>query len=484
MRNYILPALLIFFSVQLYPQPYAANWESLDQRKAPEWFTNAKFGVFIHWGVYAVPSYVPVGPDGYSEWYWNNLTFPDRGLRYVKTNEFHERVYGKNFSYYDFAPLFKAEFFNADEWAALFKKSGIRYVVPTSKHHDGYCLWPSKEASKSYGRPWNALEVGPQRDLLMELSEAVKKEGLTFGVYYSLYEWFNPLWLTNRKAYVDEHMIPQFKDLVATYKPQVIFTDGEWDMNDTAWRSTEILSWLFNESPVRETVLVNDRWGKNTRTKHGSFYSSEYGAGMSPNVLWEESRGMGESYGYNRIEKLSDYKSARELLIILIDIVSRGGNLLLDIGPAADGLIPVIMQERLLQMGDWLGNNGEAIYNTRPNERTCQWSEGVMPQFAKTHYQSDYNINKLILPSSENAHIECFFTKNKNVLYCILPSFPEGKFLIKDLKTPEIESVSMIGYASNLNFKQTPEGVEVEMPEISLNKVMPTNIYTLKIVRK
>src|SRR5690606_31977482 len=264
----------------------------------------------------------------------------------------------------------------------VFKKSGAKYVVLTSKHHEGYTLWDNPQANATWGRNWNAVSGTPGSDLLGDLSKSVRDAGLKMGYYYSLYEWLNPLWLSNKKAFVEEHMIPQFKDLVIKHKPAVIFSDGEWDLTDTAWRSAELLAWLFNESPVKDEVVVNDRWGSNTRNKYNNvlYATSEYGAGMSSNIVWEESRGIGNSYGYNRMESADDYKTDYDLILILIDVVSRGGNLLLDIGPTADGRIPVIMQDRLLSIGAWLEKYGKAIYKSRPYKIPAQWSEGKMPE--------------------------------------------------------------------------------------------------------
>ena len=209
------------------------------------------------------------------------------------------------------------------------------------------------------------------------------------GIYYSLYEWYNPLYLSDKPRYVAEHMMPQFKDVVTRYKPSIIFSDGEWDLPSSEWRSPELLTWLFNESPVKDDVVIDDRWGKETRHKHGGYWTTEYTPGMSDmEHPWEESRGMGFSYGYNRAERLEHYHSGRELVILLADLVSRGGNLLLDIGPAADGTIPVIMEERLLQIGSWLKVNGEAIYGTKPWKATRQWSAGEVP---KIDYNAEFN---------------------------------------------------------------------------------------------
>jgi alpha-L-fucosidase len=192
------------------------------------------------------------------------------------------------------------------------------------------------------------------------------------GFYYSLYEWFNPLYKNNIEKYVDDHMIPQMKDLVNRYEPDILWTDGEWDLPSETWKSTQFLAWLYNESAVKDRIVVNDRWGKETRGVHGGIYTTEYdlvhnqkGIGKAASHPWEECRGIGTSFGYNRIEDLDNYMSSKALIDLLIEKVSGGGNLLLDIGPTADGRIPVIMQQRLLDIGDWLKVNGEAIYGTR-----------------------------------------------------------------------------------------------------------------------
>jgi alpha-L-fucosidase len=280
---------------------YEANWDSLDTRPAPQWWKDAKFGIFIHWGTYAVPAWGKKGT--YAEWYWQALeTKRNDGA----TTKFHAKNYGPDFKYEQFAPMFKAELFDPQQWAEIFADSGAKYVVLTSKHHEGYCLWPSEHASKTWGRPWNSVEVGPKRDLLGDLTEAVREKDMKMGIYFSLYEWYNPLWLSDRERFVTEHMMPQFKDVVTKYQPSVIFSDGEWDMPDKNWHSEEILAWLYNDSPSKDDVIVNDRWGKGCRHAHGGYYTTEYGAGL-PNAEypWEENRGMGHSYGYNRNEDLS-----------------------------------------------------------------------------------------------------------------------------------------------------------------------------------
>ena len=335
-----LPLILLLFAGALSAQTYQPTWDSIDKRPTPAWFTDAKFGIFIHWGTYSVPAYAPVLPGklAYAEWYWNALTGgqqnPQADAIQAGTWAYHKLLYGADFPYQDFASHFHAELFDPDHWASVFARSGAKYVVLTSKHHEGFALWPSREASATWGRPWNAVETGPRRDLLGDLSGAVRRQGLQMGYYYSLYEWYNPLWLSDKPRYIREHMFPQFKDLVTHYKPALIFADGEWDLTSAEWRTPELLAWLLNESPVKDDVVINDRWGKDCRHKHGGYWTTEYTSGMAGmEHPWEESRGMGFSYGYNRAERLEHYHTGRELVIMLVDMVSRGGNLLLDIGP-------------------------------------------------------------------------------------------------------------------------------------------------------
>ncbi len=468
-------------------QSYQPTWESIDKRPTPAWFTDAKFGIFIHWGVYSVPSYAPVIPGklAYAEWYWNAMTQgktnPKANAIQTGTWAYHQKQYGADFPYQDFAPQFKAELFDPDHWADVFARSGAKYVALTSKHHEGFALWPSKEASAAWGRPWNAVETGPKRDLLGDLTDAVRRKGLRMGIYYSLYEWYNPLYLSDKPRYVKEHMFPQFKDVVTRYKPSIIFSDGEWEMNSADWGSPELLAWLYNESPCKDEVVIDDRWGKDTRHKHGGYWTTEYTPGMSGmEHPWEESRGMGFSYGYNRAERLEHYHSGRELTLMLVDLVSRGGNLLLDIGPAADGTIPVVMEERLIQIGDWLKVNGEAIYGTKPWKTSRQWSSGEVP---KTNYNAEfetaYDVTKLAAKGEGGkASIEAFFTSKGKDVFAILPRWPGRTFVVKDIAG--VKAVSLVGAGGALKFKPAAGGVTVTLPEVP-EELMKQPLWVLKI---
>ena len=228
------------------------------------------------------------------------------GERSGETNEtlqYHLKTFGPDVQYHDFARMFKAELFKPEQWAEIFRRAGAKYVVLTSKHHDGFCLFPSEEANRSWGRPWNAVDIGPERDLLGDLAEAVREAGLKFGFYYSLYEWYNPLWLTNRAVYRDEHMIPQFKDVVTRYQPSIIFADGEWDEPSTFWKSEELITGCITKLHEGQ-VVVNDRWGKKPASLGLLYHRVCVGYG-GRKASWEKNRGWGirmESTAMNRSE--------------------------------------------------------------------------------------------------------------------------------------------------------------------------------------
>lgn len=462
---------------------YTPEWSSLDTRPVPEWWLDAKFGIFIHWGMYSVPGFVTKG--NYAEWYQYYL---DRNAFSGEVRRFHQANYG-NRSYYDLADDFHAELYNPDEWANLFEKAGAKYVVLTSKHHDGFCLWPDPKSAQTWGFPWNATVRGPKRDLMGDLFAALNKTSVKPGFYFSLYEWFNPIWKKDPKRYAEEHSFPQLYDAVNRYKPWVVWGDGEWDAHSDIWQSRKFLAWLYNESPVKEYVVPNDRWGSDVRFKHAGTYTPEYQPDMDfENHAWEESRGMGFSYGYNRMEDAWDYNSAQSLILHLIDKVSRGGNFLLDIGPDAHGKIPPIMQDRLLEIGRWLAANGEAIYNTRRWQRPCQWSEGnrvFKPELVdgwKTG--GDALLKQTIDPEPGFAVKEAFFTYNpkSNHLYAILPQYPENRqFLLKGIKLSASNVVTLPATGQVVRAEPAGEDTRLYLPEYHPNKFKAPYAYALKI---
>ncbi|XP_033222040.1 alpha-L-fucosidase-like [Belonocnema kinseyi] len=412
-------------------QQFEPNWESLDSRTLPSWYDEAKFGIFIHWGVFSVPS---IG----SEWFWKSWKDGNPVLK-----EFMRQNYPPNFTYQDFAQDFTAEFFNAKKWSEIFEASGAKYVVLTSKHHEGYTMWPSK-----YSFSWNSVDVGPHRDIIGELSRAIRtKTNLRFGLYHSLYEWFNPLYLEDKNnnyttdKFVTNKVIPELNELVELYKPEIIWSDGEWEAPDTYWKSKEFLSWLFNSSPVKETVVVNDRWGSKALCRHGDFYTCQdrYNPGKLQAHKWENAMTIDKvSWGFRRNANLNDYFSLKDLVKELVITVSCNGNLLMNVGPTKDGIITPIYEERLREMGAWLAKNGEAIYKTKP------WI-----------FQND------------TLSGDVWYTQSKDgqKLYAILLSWPKNNAIeLGSVNLPDTSKINLIGYPHALDWEQHSSELWINLP--------------------
>ncbi len=435
---------------------YENNWESLNSRPVPQWFADAKFGIFIHWGLYSVPAYAPIGH--YAEWYGWTLDCPDPTDAQLQFREFHKKTYGENFKYEDFVPMFKAEAFDAEEWADLFQKSGAKYINLVSKHHDGYCMYKTEHAPW-----WNSADVGPHRDFCRELKDALDKTDVRFGVYHSVYEWWHPLYLKDPEEYAVKHLIPMLKELIEKYQPATLFTDGEWSHESSVWHSTEFLQWLYNESSVKDFIVPNDRWGSETRGKLGGNFTTEYGyinGESSPGGIEaldqydrpnEECRGMGGSFGFNRFEKPHDYLSSKELVHMLVDLVSRGSNFLLNIGPTADGRIPVIMQQKLLDIGRWLEVNGEGIYST-----------------VRYKNSSDENIR---------------YTKKGDTLYAFILKFPFGEFTLNEVEFDPDYKAEFLGSSVNPVISNDNGKVKLTFPSFDPDTLNTQYAYCIKLYK-
>ncbi|XP_071574064.1 alpha-L-fucosidase-like isoform X1 [Temnothorax nylanderi] len=411
---------------------YDPTWSSLDSRPLPPWYDEAKFGIFIHWGVFSVPSFG-------SEWFWNNWK---EEINSTKYSDFMKQRYPPNFTYQDFARDFTAEFFNASEWAELLKASGARYVVLTSKHHEGYTLWPS-----TYSFSWNSMDVGPQRDLVGELAQAIRNEtNITFGLYHSMYEWYNPLYVTDKlnnfttDKFVTQKIIPELQELIETYEPEVVWSDGDWEASDSYWKSKEFLAWLYNESPVKDTVVVNDRWGSDMPCQHGGFYTctDRFNPGVLLSHKWENCMTIDKkSWGYRRNAALSEYYTLAGLVKELVITVSCGGNLLMNVGPTKDGIITPIYEERLRGMGAWLAVNGEAIYDTKP------WT-----------VQND----------TLTGSVWYTLSKNEKLLYASILEWPDDNILsLGSLKLSKKSQIHLLGYSSVIPWKQSDE-LKINLP--------------------
>lgn len=409
---------------------FEPNWDSLDSRVIPDWFQKAKFGIFIHWGVYSVPAWRKVNNalfGSYAEWYYASV-YSDYNNN---DDDFHSRIYGKDFLYRDFAKSFHAELFSAEQWAALFKEAGAKYVVLTSKHHEGYCMWPTKNKHK---KNWRVGDVGPKQDILGSLTQAVRNQNMKMGVYYSMVDWetnwshrpksgyFVPerdrkLFGISEQKYPDEILIPQLKELVELYQPSLIFSDGgEWDLSEEYSQAKEFLAWLYNNAPNKDEVVVNDRFCVDMPGNHGDYYSTEYNdkEGFGKIHPWEESRGIGKSYGFNRAEQLCDYRTSEQLIHQMIEIVSKGGNFLLNVGPTSDGRIPLLQQERLIDIGKWMAINGEAIYDTTFTHRIKN------PSVSHQFITEKENVNYLMMTSWPTDNIQLKLNEVVNVKDCLL----------------------------------------------------------------
>ncbi|XP_065909748.1 alpha-L-fucosidase-like [Dysidea avara] len=443
--------LVAFLSVVgIVTADYEPNWASLDARPLPSWYDEAKFGIFLHWGVYSVPSFG-------TEWFWDRW----QGKKEKEFVDFMTENYPPGFSYPEFAPMFHAELFDPVAWAKLFSEAGAKYVVLTSKHHEGFTNWPSK-----YSWNWNSMDTGPHRDLVGDLAAAIRNNtDIHFGLYYSLFEWFHPLYLKDKankfttQEYVSDVMLPQLYEIVNGYHPEVIWSDGDWGANDTYWNSTEFLAWLYNESPVKDTVVVNDRWGSGDHCTHGGYFTchDRFNPGKLYNHKYENAMTVQRtSWGYIRNTNISGYLSIEELLNQLVGTVSTGGNMLMNVGPNHDGRIMPIFEERLLQMGSWLKINGEAIYGSKP------WK-----------HQND-SINK-----------DAWYTVDSTgkVVYAIFLTWPDNFILqLGDVMATNQTMATLLGYTGSIkiSWQDGSEGINATLPYLPPNTPLQW-AWTLKL---
>lgn len=447
--------LLLIFSVSqsVNSVKYEPTWNSLDSRPLPSWYDEAKLGIFIHWGVFSVPSFT-------SEWFWYYWKGPKPQKSAV---DFMKNNFRPDFTYADFASQFTAEFYNPDEWADIFAASGAKYIVLTSKHHEGFTNWPS-----SYSFNWNSNASGPSRDLVGELANAIRsRTAIKFGLYHSLYEWFNPLYLQDKEAnfttqnFVKHKTIPELYEIINKYKPEVVWSDGDAGP-DTYWTSKEFLTWLYNESPVKDSVVTNDRWGQGCACKHGGYYTCKdrYNPGTKQNHKWENCMTIDrQSWGYRRNTNLNQFLSVHEIISTLASTVSCGGNMLMNVGPTKEGKIIPLFEERLRDLGKWLKVNGEGIYSTVP------WS-----------HQND-TVAKNIWYTMKNSG-------NSKVVYAILLSYPEDTVLKLGAPIPsQTTEVTMLGFPNSFKWISGPggQGLYITIPTISWNMLPCEWAWVLKI---
>jgi len=368
--------------------------------------------------------------------------------------------YPPSFTYADFAPMFHAEFFNPDYWADLFKAAGARYVVLTSKHHEGFTNWPSKVSWN-----WNSMEVGPKRDLVGDLANSIRnRTDIHFGLYHSMFEWYHPLYLQDKAAgykttkFPEAKALPELYEIVNAYKPDVIWSDGDWEAPDVYWNSTGFLAWLYNESPVKDTVVTNDRWGSGTPCHHGGYFtcSDKYDPGVLQKHKWENCFTIDRSsWGFRRNAVSGDYLTVIEILTSLARTVSCGGNILINVGPTSDGMIAPIFEDRLRSLGSWLGVNGEAIYSSKP------WT-----------HQND-TVTSYVWYTSKDASV-----------YAISLAWPKDNMLTLGAATATPQTtVSMLGYKGALKWMSLGPsgGIIVSIPSIPVDQLPSEWAWVFKL---
>ena len=442
--NFLVMMTCVFGFSSAFSQPYQPTWESLDSHKMPQWYDDAKLGLSMHWGVYSVPAWAPrENGISYAEWYGMRMTEKDN-----PTYTYHRTKYGSDFSYDQFIPMWKAESYRPEEWAKFAKKMGAKYMFITSKHHDGFCLWPSKYTDR------NAMKMGPKKDILGEYFAAARKEGLKVGLYFSLFEWFNPLYtgkdvpyagLKKVNNYVDDYMIPQIRELIDLYHPDFFYFDGEWDHPESFWKMKEVVAYFYNEAAKRnQEVFVNDRFGAGERGKHGDLYNVEYSYEKGSEGLlthkWSFWQGIAKTFGYNADTDEEDCLSPKQFIDKTIDGVARNGNFDINVGPTAAGIIPEYEQHPLLKLGDWLKVNGEAIYGTRP------WT---------TQVEGDAR-----------------FTAKGDFVYAIFLKWQGEEFKVKSLKPVPGSKITMLGVPGNLDWSwNDSNGLVIKYPR---DKARPT----------
>jgi alpha-L-fucosidase len=424
--------------------PIEANWDSVRENyKVPQWFIDGKFGVFMHWGLYSVPAY-------HNEWYEKHM--------YAAFSDWHAMHFGPQdqFGYKDFIPMFTCAKFNPDDWAALFKAAGARYVVPSAEHHDGFSLWNSDL------NRWNAYNMGPKRDLIGELAVAVRKQGLKFGVSnHSIehYTFINPkpglktdlddpryadfYWTQHSDANVQKFLelwVAKNMELIDKYKIDLLWFDN--GVNPRLYDPVKLKVEAYYYNRAKE-------WGKEVTlsTKDSAYLAGsvldfeKVGRAPKDQILqgaWQTDDPIGSTWGYTSDMKIS---GANAVLTKLVDIVSEGGNYLLNLSPKADGTFTDAQRETLLGVGKWLGINGDAIYGTHT------WTQ----------------------PVDDAGGSGCRFTVKRDALYAIELRPAKGAVVIKTLSAGKtvgtVTGVTMLGNTGSIQFTQDAEGLTVTLPD-------------------
>jgi alpha-L-fucosidase len=458
--------------------PFRPTWESLQKYRAPAWYEDAKFGIFIHWGLYSVPAFA-------NEWYSRNMY-----QRESPEYNHHVATYGppSKFGYKDFIPLLKAEHFDPGEWARLFREAGAKYVVPVAEHHDGFPMYESRLTD------WCASKMGPRRDVLGELARAIRAEGLHFGAssHRAEHDWFfdggrtfdsdvndprlaafygpaHPRlvkqgyedrlfedWTYVSAEFMDD-WLARTAEIVEKYHPDLVYFD--WWIGHPSFREhvARFAAFYYNQGAIRGPgVVLNYKY--DALQENSGTLDVERGQLSDIRPLhWQTDTSLSNgSWGY--LEK-DTYKTPEFIIHLLADVVSKNGNLLLNVGPRPDGTIPAPAQQVLRDVGAWLKVNGEAIYGTRPWTR---YGEGPTAVASGSFHDSD---------TKPYTSADFRFTTKGPILYAIELGWPAGGWVtIRSLgyddlgSSPKIQSVSLLGSKAEIAWQQRPDGLHIQLP--------------------
>lgn len=417
----LLPLLFSCNPRQESGDPLNETPEAFDARM--EWWRDATFGMFIHWGAYAVPAGIHNGEEipGIGEWIMYRAQIPvDEYEKYVK--QFNPTQY------------------DADEWARIAADAGMKYIVITSKHHDGFCLWDSKISE------YDAMDFAPiHKDLLKELAQACEKQGIRLCFYHSIMDWHHPdASGENFAKYREEYLIPQLEELLSGDYGDVgvLWFDGEWISEWTEEQGKELYAHLRN---IKPDLIINNRVGKGRQGMQGmnkdQTYAGDFGTPeqeileKASDFDWESCMTMNDTWGFKKNDH--NWKSAEMLIENLMDIIAKGGNYLLNVGPTAEGLIPQPSVERLAEMGDWIRVNQEAVYKTTRHE-----------------------------PYYEGESIRYISDKKGKYLYAVAFDWPGNELILKSVQPKKGSKIKMLGYDKKLDWSYDQEkGLVIDLPE-------------------
>ena len=478
---------------------FHASWDSLAQYRAPDWFRDAKFGIFLHWGVYSVPAFA-------NEWYSRNMYVPGNAAF-----QHHIATYGPQtkFGYKDFIPMFRAEHFDPNAWVDLFARAGAHYLVPVAEHCDGFAMYASDMT------PWNAAAMGPRRDVVGELATAARARGLRFGVSSHTAEhwwWYGegrsfpsdvrdetPLtaklygpaapmnrpdaegriddskepdpshlerWQPPDQAWLD-NWLARSTELVDKYHPDFFYFD--WWIGQPAFKPAlqQFAAYYYNRSAEhnQQPVLT---YKEESMPANAATLDIERGKLDTLRLLpWQTDTSISiHSWGYVEHD---EYRTAKSLIHQLLDTVSKNGNLLLNVGPKSDGTIPEEARAVLLQMGDWLKPNGEAIFGSRP---FTVFGEGP----TKAPRNSTAKNSDIQTYTAEDIRFTT--SRDGSIVYATALGWPaSGSLLVRTLYRGNpylpapICSVELLGSPASISFSQSPDALRLTLPSTPPNDI-------------